>query len=113
MFLLLRLQPLISELTLAGVYYLIACNSFFPLSFRSLIQISMEIVDPPVPAEGEYNFDEKTKSLLNNGFDFDLGGFISRGHRLLMKDLGSYIGYELLVFLIIIVLGIIPFVGAI
>src|SRR6185295_9636343 len=28
-------------------------------------------------------------------------------------DLGSYIGYELLVFLIVIVLGLIPFVGSI
>jgi hypothetical protein len=73
----------------------------------------MELLDQPMPEEGEYHFNEKIKSLLSNGFDFDLGGYISKGHQILMKELGSYIGYELLVVLIFIVLGIIPFIGAI
>jgi len=73
----------------------------------------MEVLDQPMPEEGEYHFDEKSSSLLKNGFDFDLGGYISKGHQILMKDLGSYIGYELLVFLIFMLLGFIPFVGTV
>lgn len=73
----------------------------------------MEILDQPESPAGEYNFDQKTASLLRNGFDFDLGGYISKGNKILTRDFGSFLGFELLFFVISIVVGIIPIAGSI
>ena len=73
----------------------------------------MEILDQPQSPEGEYNFSQKTASLLHDGFNFDLGGYISKGHKILKSDLGRFIGYELLVFLISIGIGMVPVAGTI
>ena len=71
------------------------------------------VLDQPAAQEGEYNFDEKVGQLLANGYEFKLGEYISAAHRVVMKEMGSFIGFLLLLIVIYGVLAFIPFVGSI
>jgi hypothetical protein len=70
------------------------------------------VLDQPAAQEGEYNFDEKVGQLLANGYEFKLGEYISAAHRVVMKEMGSFIGFLLLLIVIYGVLAFIPFVGS-
>src|SRR5947208_553432 len=86
---------------------------FLYLSEQRFLSMENEVLDQPVPAEGEYNFDQKVSHLIANGYQFRIGDYLSAGHKILMRHLGSFIGYLLIFFIISIVLSVIPFAGSI
>jgi hypothetical protein len=53
------------------------------------------------------------EDILTNGYQLDAMAAVSRGFNILGKDIGSYIGFCLLSFIISIVIGMAPFVGTI
>jgi hypothetical protein len=58
------------------------------------------------------NFPNKIRDIINNGYEFKLGDYISRGFALMQANLGGFIGYFLVYALITMVLAFIPFVGS-
>jgi hypothetical protein len=58
------------------------------------------------------NFPNKIRELIDNGYEFKLGDYISRGFALMQANLGGFIGYFLVYVLITMVLAFIPFVGS-
>ncbi len=69
------------------------------------------MLDENISQSEEINFDEKVKNLLSNGYTFDLGKYISTGASILGKNLGSFIGYLLVVFIISWICNFIPIIG--
>lgn len=51
----------------------------------------------------------RADELISRGYDTDIGRYISEGFRIFEKDIGSFIGYTVLYFMITIVSGFIPF----
>lgn len=58
------------------------------------------------------NIPNKIRDLINNGYEFKLGDYISRGFALMQANLGGFIGFFLIYALIALVLAFIPFVGS-
>ncbi|MBK8554816.1 MAG: hypothetical protein IPL65_03125 [Lewinellaceae bacterium] len=58
------------------------------------------------------NYPYKIQRIIDDGYQFNLGDYISKGFNLMMKNPGGFIGYFLLMMLIFIVLAVIPFLGA-
>jgi len=52
---------------------------------------------------------EKAERLIELGFQTDAGGYIRKGWDIFKKDMGLFIGYTVVMILIIIVTSIIPF----
>ena len=50
---------------------------------------------------------------MNNGYNFDIGRYVSEGIEIIKKDIGLYIGYTVVYFLIVIITAIIPLLGII
>lgn len=57
------------------------------------------------------NFPNRIRDIINNGYEFKLGEYISRGFSLIQANLGGFIGFFLIYLLITMVLAFIPFVG--
>jgi hypothetical protein len=62
--------------------------------------------DMPIKTNGR-----SLDDILTNGYKLDSMAALNRGFNILGKDIGSYIGFVLLTFIISIVVGIIPIVG--
>jgi len=74
----------------------------------------MENLTPESPSPSPDNsFDQRVHNVLTNGYQFSLGEFISRGSSILKGNTGSFIGYLLIYFLIVMVLGMVPILGSI
>ena len=58
------------------------------------------------------NFPNKIRDIINNGYEFKLGDYISRGFSLIQANLGGFIGFFLIYIAITMVLAFIPFVGS-
>lgn len=56
---------------------------------------------------------KRIEDLIANGYDFDLSRYISEGFELFKRGAGSFIGFILLTFLILLVVGFIPLIGQI
>ncbi|HHM21151.1 MAG TPA: hypothetical protein ENJ20_03915 [Bacteroidetes bacterium] len=54
----------------------------------------------------------KIEQIINEGYDFKFGDYISRGFDIVKKDWGAFLGFTLIFFLITIVVSIIPFIGS-
>ena len=52
---------------------------------------------------------EKAEQLIQKGYQTDAGKYISRGWEIFTKDMGLFIGYTVVMILISVVAGIIPF----
>ena len=61
------------------------------------------------------NEDQKIKieQIIQEGYDFKFGDYISRGFEIVQKNWGGFIGYTILFFLLTMVISVIPFVGPI
>lgn len=58
------------------------------------------------------NIRDRAQELLNKGYNTDIGGYIRKGYGIFEKDIGSFIGYTALYFVINGVTGsIVPFFG--
>jgi hypothetical protein len=55
--------------------------------------------------------DEKFKHLTTNGYQFEMGKYISDGWKLFSKGAGSFIGFTVLYFIIIFIVNLLPFVS--
>ncbi|MBK7873088.1 MAG: hypothetical protein IPJ74_21665 [Saprospiraceae bacterium] len=53
----------------------------------------------------------RLRDALESGYEFNIGQFFQQGFDLMKKNLGGFIGYTLLYMAILMVLGIIPFIG--
>ncbi len=53
------------------------------------------------------------EDAMNNGYNFDIGRYVSEGIEIIKKDIGLFIGYAVVYFLIIVVANFIPFIGSI
>ena len=58
------------------------------------------------------NIPAKIQQIIDEGYSFNFGDYISRGFNLTQYDLGSFAGYTFVQFLIQMVAGVVPFVGA-
>ncbi|MEO1257200.1 MAG: hypothetical protein AAFZ15_00325 [Bacteroidota bacterium] len=56
---------------------------------------------------------EKIERIIEEGYDFKFGDYISRGFEIAKKNWGGYIGFLLLVVIITLVISLIPFIGTI
>ena len=59
------------------------------------------------------NTKHKIDELIRDGYDFKFGDYISQGFNIVNKNIGGFIGYTLVFYLIMIGLGIIPIIGSI
>ncbi len=55
----------------------------------------------------------RIESILQNGYDFKFGDYISRGFEILQKKLGGFILFTLVFLAIVVVIQLIPFIGPI
>jgi hypothetical protein len=55
----------------------------------------------------------KIDRIINEGSEFKFGDYISRGFEIFQKNMGGFIGFAFLFFLISIVIGLIPILGSI
>ncbi len=55
------------------------------------------------------NVRDRAQELINKGYDTDVGEYIRKGMQIFQQDIGSFIGYTLLFFLITTVTAFIPF----
>ena len=58
------------------------------------------------------NYDEKVEQLVNEGYSFDIGNYISQGFDIFKQNIGGFIGYTLLVAAISVFGQLIPVIGA-
>lgn len=72
-----------------------------------------QILDENVSQSVEISFDERVKNLLDNGYKFELGNYISAASKILGKNIGGYIAYLFSIIIISIVCNFIPVIGAI
>lgn len=56
---------------------------------------------------------QKLQNNLANGYEVKIGDYISRGYEIFKANMGAYIGYTVLYFLITTVINLIPFVNII
>lgn len=57
------------------------------------------------------NFPNKFREIINNGYEFKLGDYISRGFSLMQANLGGFIGFYLIYLFISLMLNFIPLLG--
>ena len=57
--------------------------------------------------------DEKIQDLIQNGYEFDIGYYLSKGYEIFKENFGNFIGYTVLYLLIVIIGGSIPGIGII
>lgn len=62
-------------------------------------------------AEGSIDYRQKFMELEEKGYEFKFGEYISRGFELFKANIGGFILFTLLYFVISAVAGLIPFVG--
>ena len=55
------------------------------------------------------NVRDRAQELINRGFGTDVGGYISKGMQIFQQDVGHFIAYTLLYFLILGASAFIPF----
>lgn len=55
------------------------------------------------------NFKEKTERLIQEGFQTDAGKYINKGWEIFRRDMGLFIGYTVIMILIMFVSAFIPF----
>ena len=55
----------------------------------------------------------RIQKIINEGYQFDLGGYLSLGFDLFKKNIGSHIGFTFLFFLILMIVILIPLLGII
>lgn len=55
----------------------------------------------------------KIERIIQDGYDFKFGDYISRGFEIAQKNYGGFIGFTILFLLITVVIGFIPFIGQI
>ena len=55
------------------------------------------------------NVRDRAQEIINKGYDTDVGEYIRKGMQIFQKDIGSFIGYTILFFLITTVSAFIPF----
>jgi uncharacterized membrane protein len=70
----------------------------------------MEIIDESLEISSP---NRDINELIENGYDFDFGKYISDGFDIFKKEAGSFIGFGILSGLIIAIAGMIPFGGLI
>lgn len=56
---------------------------------------------------------EKVEQVIQNGYEFRFGDYLSKGINLVQADIGSFAGYSFVYFLIRIVTQIVPIIGPI
>jgi hypothetical protein len=69
------------------------------------------VIDSNLASPDAFNFDEKSEKLIQEGYDFDLGDYISKGYDIFKQNIGGFIGYTFLYFIITSVLPYIPVIG--
>jgi uncharacterized membrane protein len=75
--------------------------------------MSEQILDTNVTStDNPQDFDQKVEGLIKNGYEFKMGEYISKGFDIFKKDIGGFIGFTLIYFLINLVLAFIPFLGS-
>ena len=57
--------------------------------------------------------EEKIQDLIQNGYEFDIGYYLSKGYEILKENFGNFIGYTVLYILIAIIGSLIPGIGTI
>ncbi len=57
--------------------------------------------------------EEKIQDLIQNGYEFDIGYYLSKGYEIFKENFGNFIGYTVLYLLIVIIGGLIPGIGTI
>ena len=55
----------------------------------------------------------KIERIIADGINFKFGDYISRGFEIFQKDMGSFIGFTVIFFVLSGVIGLIPFIGSI
>ena len=55
------------------------------------------------------NVRDRAQELINKGYDTDVGEYIRKGMHIFQQDIGSFVGYTLLFFIITTVAAFIPF----
>ena len=61
----------------------------------------------------ENNLKQKVDDLLNDGYEFQFGSYISEGFNIFGKNVGGFIGFIFIYIVIVTVLGVIPILGQI
>jgi len=59
------------------------------------------------------NYPHEVQSIIDHGYSFQFGSYISRGFQIVNKELGLFIGYTITFLLISIVLAFIPLIGSV
>jgi hypothetical protein len=59
------------------------------------------------------NIKKRAEELIARGYETDAGKYISKGYNIFEKDMGKFIGYTVLYFLITAAAGCLPFIGTI
>ena len=72
-----------------------------------------QILDENVSQSTEVSFDDRVKNILDNGYNFDLGKYLSTGAQILNKNAGGFIGFLFVWGIIQIGVGLIPLLGSI
>ena len=57
------------------------------------------------------NFPPQVQRVIDNGYSFDLGDYISKGFKIIQKNLGLFIAFILVFIVISVVLSVIPVIG--
>jgi uncharacterized membrane protein len=53
----------------------------------------------------------KIERIINEGYDFKFGEYISRGFSIVQKNWGGFIGFTILFLILVMVIGLIPIIG--
>ncbi len=88
---------------------------FYFQLLKSLFNLKMEnhLLDENISQSTEVSFDERVKNVLSNGYNFEIGKYLSTGAAIVNKNLGGFIGYLFVMIGISIVCSMVPIVGAI
>lgn len=60
----------------------------------------------------DFAIKERINDLINNGYNFKFGDYISEGFRIVQKNIGLFVGYTVIYFLMSSVMGSIPVIGS-
>ena len=58
------------------------------------------------------DYPHKIQRIIDEGYEFNFGDYISKGFNLVQKNLGGYIAFFLLISIGSLIVGLIPFIGA-
>jgi hypothetical protein len=56
---------------------------------------------------------QKLQNSINNGYNVEIGNYFSRGYEIMKQNMGGYIGYILIMGLIVLVANFLPFINLI